>query len=64
MGQGTGITAIANLIPTLMGTLGFGTTLQLALGVVWCVTIVIGCGFNILLVDRIGRVKLLGRCTP
>lgn len=60
MGQGTGITAIANLIPTLMGALGFGTTMQLGLGVVWTVCAVIGCGINVLLLDRIGRVKLLG----
>ncbi|CAM1510798.1 Fc.00g083110.m01.CDS01 [Cosmosporella sp. VM-42] len=59
MAQGTGITAIANLIPVLMGGLGFGVTLQLALGVVWTVCAVIGCGFNVLLLDRVGRVKLL-----
>ncbi|KAL3474272.1 general substrate transporter [Aspergillus californicus] len=59
MGQGTGITAIANLVPTLMGTLGFGTTMQLGLGVVWTVCAVIGCGINVLLLDRVGRVKLL-----
>lgn len=61
MAQGTGITAIANLVPVLMGGLGFGVTLQMALGVVWTVCAVIGCGFNILLLDRVGRVKLLGR---
>ena len=60
MGQGTGITTIGNLIPTLMGKLGFGTTMQLGLGVVWTVCAVIGCGFNVLLVDRVGRVRLLG----
>lgn len=60
MGQGTGITAIANLIPTLMGALGFGTTMQLGLGVVWTVCAVIGCGINVFLLDRVGRVKLLG----
>ncbi|KAF9249807.1 hypothetical protein DTO006G1_8426 [Penicillium roqueforti] len=59
MGQGTGITAIANLIPTLMGALGFGTTMQLGLGIVWTVCAVIGCGINIFLLDKIGRVKLL-----
>jgi MFS family permease len=61
MGQGTGITAIANLIPTFMGGLGFGVTLQLGLGVVWCVCALIGCGFNVLLLDRVGRTKLLGK---
>ncbi|KAJ3544405.1 hypothetical protein NM208_g3064 [Fusarium decemcellulare] len=59
MAQGTGITAIANLVPVLMGGLGFGVTLQMALGVVWTVCAVIGCGFNVFLLDRIGRIKLL-----
>ncbi|KAJ5887855.1 hypothetical protein N7495_007896 [Penicillium taxi] len=59
MGQGTGITAIANLIPTLMGSLGFGTTMQLGLGVVWTVCALIGCAINVFLLDRVGRVKLL-----
>lgn len=61
MGQGTGITAIANLVPTFMGGLGFGVTLQLGLGVVWCVCALIGCGFNVVLLDRVGRVRLLGK---
>ncbi|TVY55499.1 High-affinity glucose transporter [Lachnellula cervina] len=59
MGQGTGITAIANLVPTFMAGLGFGTTVQLGLGVVWSVCALIGCGFNVVLLDRVGRVKLL-----
>lgn len=61
MGQATGITTIGNLIPTLLGALGFGTTMQLGLGVVWAVCAVIGCGFNVLLLDRVGRVRLLGK---
>ena len=60
MGQATGITTIGNLIPTLMGSLGFGTTMQLGLGVVWTVCAVIGCGINVLIMDKVGRVKLLG----
>ncbi|KAI0128644.1 general substrate transporter [Xylariales sp. AK1849] len=59
MGQGTGITAIANLVPVFMGGLGFGVTMQLGLGVVWCVCAIIGCGFNVVLLDRVGRVRLL-----
>ncbi|KAJ5257106.1 hypothetical protein N7478_013210 [Penicillium angulare] len=59
MGQGTGITTIGNLIPTLMGALGFGTTMQLGLGVVWTVCAVIGCGINVLIMDKVGRVRLL-----
>ncbi|TVY26083.1 High-affinity glucose transporter [Lachnellula hyalina] len=54
MGQGTGITAIANLVPTFMAGLGFGTTLQLGLGVVWSVCALIGCGFNVVLLDLVG----------
>lgn len=64
MAQGTGITAIANLIPVLMGGLGFGVTLQMALGVVWTVCAVIGCGFNIFLLNRVGRIKLLSKDDP
>lgn len=60
MGQGTGITTIGNLIPTLMGSLGFDATMQLGLGVVWTVCAVIGCGINVLIMDRVGRVRLLG----
>lgn len=59
MGQGTGITAIANMIPTFMGGLGFGTTMQLALGLVWCVVAILGCLLNVTLLDRVGRVNLL-----
>jgi len=59
MGQGTGITAIANLVPTFMAGLGFGNTVQLGLGVVWSVCALFGCGFNVVLLDRVGRVKLL-----
>lgn len=61
MGQGTGVTAIANLIPTFMGELGFGTTMQLGLGVAWCACLMVGCAINVTLMDRIGRVKLLGK---
>ncbi|OTA52237.1 general substrate transporter [Hypoxylon sp. EC38] len=59
MGQGTGITAIANLIPVLMGGLGFSNTLQLGLGCAWTVAAILGCIVNVTLIDRIGRVKLL-----
>lgn len=64
MGQATGITTIGNLVPTLMGLLGFDTTMQLGLGVVWAVAAVIGCGINVFLLDRLGRVKLLGALKP
>ncbi|OTB18656.1 hypothetical protein K445DRAFT_8678 [Daldinia sp. EC12] len=59
MGQGTGITAIANLIPVLMGGLGFGTTLQLGLGCAWTVVLILGCAVNVTYVDKVGRVRLL-----
>ncbi|KAI2777943.1 general substrate transporter [Daldinia loculata] len=59
MAQGTGITAIANLIPVLMGGLGFGTTLQLGLGCAWTVVLILGCVVNVAYVDRVGRVRLL-----
>ncbi|KAI6085227.1 general substrate transporter [Hypoxylon rubiginosum] len=59
MGQGTGITPIANLIPVLMGGLGFGTTLQLGLGCAWTIAAIAGCVVNVTFLDKIGRVKLL-----
>ncbi|KAI1097379.1 general substrate transporter [Jackrogersella minutella] len=59
MGQGTGITAIASLIPVLMGGLGFDNTLQLGLGCAWTVGLILGCVVNMVFIDRIGRVKLL-----
>jgi hypothetical protein len=33
--------------------------MQLGLGVVWCVCAIVGCGFNVVLMDRVGRVRLL-----
>lgn len=61
MGQGTGITAIANLIPVLMGGLGFNPTLQLGLGCAWTVVAILGCLLNVAIIDRVGRVRLLGK---
>lgn len=59
MAQSTGITVLANLTPRLFGALGYGTVLQLSLSLVWTVCLFIGCFFNIYLIDRIGRVKLI-----
>ncbi|KAI8658921.1 MFS domain-containing protein [Fusarium keratoplasticum] len=59
MGQSTGILVIANLTPVLFGKLGYGPTLQLGLSIVWTVCALLGCYVNALLVDRVGRVKLL-----
>jgi MFS family permease len=60
MGLSTGITVLANLTPTLFAGLGYGPTLQLGLSVVWVVCLFLGCFVNIYLIDRVGRVKLLG----
>ncbi|KIX04834.1 uncharacterized protein Z518_05705 [Rhinocladiella mackenziei CBS 650.93] len=60
MGQSTGINVIATLTPVLFSKLGYGTTLQLGLTVVWTVCLQIGCIVNVLIVDRIGRKNLLG----
>lgn len=60
MGQSTGILVIANLTPTLFGGLGYSTVLQLGLSVVWTFCALIGCFVNAVLMDRVGRVKLLG----
>lgn len=59
MGQSTGMLVIANLTPTLFAGLGYGTVLQLALAVVWCVCAMIGCYVNAAIMDRVGRIKLL-----
>jgi MFS family permease len=61
MGQSTGINVIATLTPVLFASLGFDTTLQLALSIVWTVCLQIGCVINVILLDRVGRKKLLGR---
>lgn len=60
MGLSTGITVLANLTPTLFAALGYGTVLQLGLSVVWVICLFLGCFINIYLLDRVGRVKLLG----
>ncbi|RLL94972.1 hypothetical protein CFD26_103594 [Aspergillus turcosus] len=59
MGQATGITVLANLTPILFANLGYGTTLQLCLSLVWTICLFLGCFVNIFLLDRVGRVKLL-----
>ena len=61
MAQSTGITVLANLTPLLFGNLGYDTVLQLALGCVWTVCLFLGCWVNVYLMDRIGRVKLIGK---
>lgn len=61
MAQSTGITVIANLTPRLFGALGYGTVLQLVLSLVWTICLLLGCFFNVYLMDRIGRVKLIGK---
>lgn len=63
MAQSTGITVIANLTPRLFGALGYSTVLQLVLAMVWTVCLFLGCFVNIYLIDRIGRVKLIGEST-
>lgn len=60
MGQSTGINVIATLTPTLFASLGFDTTLQLGLSVVWTVCLQVGCIINVSLLDRVGRKSLLG----
>lgn len=61
MGQSTGINVIATLTPVLFGTLGFDTTLQLGLTIVWSACLQVGCHINVYLLDRVGRKLLLGR---
>lgn len=61
MGQSTGILVIANLTPTLFGQLGYSVVLQLGLSVAWTVCALLGCFVNAGLMDRFGRVKLMGK---
>ncbi|KAI9824372.1 MAG: hypothetical protein M1819_000877 [Sarea resinae] len=60
MGQSTGVLVIANLTPVLFRGLGYGIVLQLGLSVVWAVCALVGCLVDAFLMDRVGRVKLLG----
>jgi MFS family permease len=60
MGQSTGILVIANLIPTLFGSLGYDTVQQLGLSIAWTVCALIGCFINASIMDKVGRVRLLG----
>ena len=61
-GQSTGILVIANFTPVLFAKLGYSLVLQLALSVVWTVCALLGCYVNAVLMDRVGRIKLLGKC--
>lgn len=64
MGQSTGVLVIANLISTLFADLGYDTTLQLGLSLVWFVIGQTGSAVNAVLMDRFGRVVLLGMFIP
>jgi len=61
MGQSTGIVVIANFAPTLFGGLGFNNELQLGLAIVWVTACQIGTFLSSQLIERLGRVKLLGK---
>lgn len=61
MVESTGIIVIATLTPTLFRNLGFDVVMQLGLSVVWSVCALLGCFVNAMLMDRLGRVKLLGK---
>ncbi|KAL1893947.1 hypothetical protein Sste5346_006088 [Sporothrix stenoceras] len=59
VGQSTGILVIANLTPVLFGQLGYSTLLQLGLSIVWTVVALLGCFVNSLIMDKVGRVRLM-----
>ncbi|KAF9884519.1 hypothetical protein FE257_001707 [Aspergillus nanangensis] len=59
MGQSTGVLCIANFSPVLFQGLGFDNTLQLGLAAAWLVVCQVGTVFGCLLIERVGRVKLL-----
>jgi len=60
MVQSSGLLVIFNLMPILFGALGFDNVLQLGLSIVWVTLGAMGASVNALIVDRVGRVKLLG----
>ena len=64
MGQSTGIVVIANFAPRLFAGLGFDNQLQLGLAVVWVSICAVGTWLSSLLIERIGRVKQLGKLRP
>ncbi|KAF2807405.1 general substrate transporter [Mytilinidion resinicola] len=59
MVQSSGLLVMFNLMPILFGALGFDATLQLGLSIVWTTVALIGGTVNALIVDHVGRVKLL-----
>lgn len=60
MGQSTGVLVIANLTPTLFGGLGYSIPLQLGLSVAWTACALLATFVNAAIMDRYGRVRLLG----
>jgi len=59
VGQSTGILVIANLTPVLFGQLGYSNVLQLGLSIVWTFIALLGCFVNSLIMDKVGRVRLI-----
>jgi len=57
---GAGCLVIATLTPILFADLGFGIKVELGLTVVWVCCAATGASINAFLVDRFGRVPLLG----
>lgn len=61
MGNSTGTIVIVNFLPSILGTLGFGQVQQFGLSIVFMSISMFGATANIYLMDRVGRVKFLGR---
>jgi len=59
MVQSSGLLVIFNLMPLLFAALGFDSVLQLGLSIIWFVVGAMGASVNALIVDQVGRVKLL-----
>lgn len=64
MGQGSGVLVVANLTPLLFGALGYGVVDQLGLSVAWVTVAIVCITLGAFVMDRVGRVKLLGKCDP
>jgi hypothetical protein len=60
MNIGAGTLVVGTLTPLLFGGLGFSIDVQLGLSIVWVCCAAIGATVNGVLVDRFGRIPLLG----
>lgn len=61
MGQGSGVLVVANLTPLIFKSLGFSIVQQLGLSIAWVTSCTVAISIASLFVDKVGRVKILGK---